>query len=406
VTNEYHKKLVLFGAGKIGRSFIGQVFSHSGYEVVFVDIDRQLIDNLNKYRQYKVVIKSRNGDESILVTNIRGIHLSEVEKVIAELADASLAAVSVGQQGLSAILPLIAKSLILRKQLHGEWPIDLIIAENMRNADQYISAELGCLLPSGYPLNSLVGLVETSIGKMVPIMSQKDLDEDPLWVFAEPYNSLIVAKNSFKNPIPEVVYLEPKENIKAWFDRKLFIHNLGHATAAYLGFLKYPELVFIYEVLSDPEIYQATRQTMLQSADILMNLYPDEFNPSQLEDHIDDLLERFQNRALGDTLFRVGCDLQRKLSAEDRLAITIHVARDMKLPYHFILTALVSGCHFMVTDESGNRLTSDHEFDLIYAKGIKEVLTSISGFDEVIDQEVILEAIAIDNSLKLLYHAL
>ena len=56
-------------------------------------------------------------------------------------------------------------------------------------------------MPQDYPFNELVGLVETSIGKMVPIMSQKDLEEDPLQVFAETYNTLIVSKRGFKNPI-------------------------------------------------------------------------------------------------------------------------------------------------------------------------------------------------------------
>jgi mannitol-1-phosphate 5-dehydrogenase len=42
------KKLVLFGAGKIGRTFIGQLFATSGFEVVFIDIFEltDLIDDL------------------------------------------------------------------------------------------------------------------------------------------------------------------------------------------------------------------------------------------------------------------------------------------------------------------------------------------------------------------------
>lgn len=356
------KKLVLFGAGKIGRSFIGQVFSRSGYEVVFVDINRQLIEKINEQKRYKVIVKSTGKDETIFVTNARGVHLRDEEKVIAELAEATVAALSVGQQGLPATLPLIAKSLVLRKQQHGEWPLDIIIAENMRNADQYISTELTHLLPSDYPFSRLVGLVETSIGKMVPIMSQKDFEEDQLQVFAEPYNSLIVGKRGFKNPIPDVGFLAPKDNIKAWVDRKLFIHNLGHATAAYLGFQKNQKWVYIYEALEDPEIFRITRQTMLQSADILMDLYPEEFTRPQLETHIDDLLERFKNKALGDTIFRVGCDLYRKLSPDDRLAGPIHAAIKQKKPFNLILNALISGIAFRAKDENGSHFQADEKF--------------------------------------------
>ena len=43
MTKVIKNKLVLFGAGKIGRSFIGQVFSRSGYEVVFIDINQEII---------------------------------------------------------------------------------------------------------------------------------------------------------------------------------------------------------------------------------------------------------------------------------------------------------------------------------------------------------------------------
>jgi len=375
-----NKKIVLFGAGKIGRSFIGQVFSRSGYEVVFIDINQQLLDLLNENKQYNVVIKSNKGDEVIQVTNVRGIHLSDTEAVINELADASLATLSVGQQGMPAALPLIANSLMLRQQKHGNWPLDIIIAENMRNADAYIKTELIKLLPCDYPVDDLVGLVETSIGKMVPIMSQKDMKDDPLQLFAEPYNSLILAKNSFKNPIPEVEFLAPKENIKAWVDRKLFIHNLGHATAAYLGFQNNPKSIYIYEALSDIKVFNATRETMLQSADILMGLYPDEFTLSQLEMHIDDLLERFQNKALGDTIFRVGCDLYRKLSPDDRLAGPILSAKSLGKPYNEIMKVIEAAISFRASDENGNFHPSDEKFFVEAEKGLGHILKNVCGF--------------------------
>jgi len=49
------KIIVIFGAGKIGRSFIGQLFGLSGYEVVFVDIDQKMVDELNRRNCYPVV---------------------------------------------------------------------------------------------------------------------------------------------------------------------------------------------------------------------------------------------------------------------------------------------------------------------------------------------------------------
>lgn len=382
--NRYRRddhKIVIFGAGKIGRSFIGQLFSRSGFEVVFVDINKKLIDDLNHLRQYKVIIKSAAGEEVLYIKNVRGICLTDSDQVIRALAGSTIAALSVGQQGLPYALPIIAKALVMRKEQFGDWPLDFIIAENMRNSDQYLLHELGKYLPQDYPQDLLVGLVETSIGKMVPIMSLKDFEEDPLQVFAEPYNTLIVAKRGFKNPVPEVHNLEPKENIKAWVDRKLFIHNLGHATAAYLGFSKYPQAINIYEVLEDPEILDTTRRTMLQSANILKALYPEEFTVSQLTDHIDDLLHRFSNKALHDTIFRVGCDLYRKLSPEDRLVAPINAAMSLNKPYDLIYNSLLAAITFMATNEQGEYLPSDINFFSESLFGINHILRNICKLD-------------------------
>lgn len=378
------KKIVIFGAGKIGRSFIGQVFSRSGYETVFVDINRQLIDLLNQRQQYQVVIKGDIYEPPLIIRSVRGIYLEDTEQVIAELTDAGIAALSVGQQGLQAAIPVLAKALLVRRQKHDNTPLDIIIAENMRNADIFIRDELRKWLPENDWLDLSVGLIETSIGKMVPIMTQKDIEDDPLQVFAEPYNTLIVAKNSFRNPLPDVPYLAPKENIKAWVDRKLFIHNLGHATAAYLGFKNHPDAVYIWEVLDEPEIYRSTRETMLQAANVLRTLYPDEFTPSQLEEHIDDLLRRFMNKSLGDTIFRVGCDLYRKLGRDDRLVAPIQAAIRVGMPYHLIMEAIIAGISFRAKDENGNYLPSDEAFFVEAQKGTQYIIEHVCRINKTV----------------------
>jgi mannitol-1-phosphate 5-dehydrogenase len=258
------------------------------------------------------------------------------------------------------------------------------------------------LLPKDYPLNRLVGLVETSIGKMVPIMQKKDLQNNILQIFAEPYNTLILNKKGFRNPIPAIQGLAPKDNMKAWVDRKLFIHNLGHSAAAYVGYLKNPRFVYLYEALAVTEIYNYVRETMLQAAQILMSKYPGEFSLNQLTEHIDDLIFRFQNKKLGDTIFRVGCDLNRKLGPQDRLAGAIKTASSLNLPYYKILYALVCGCHFSAADEDGKMFQSDIEFVKLYQNGIKYIMTHICGFDEIGNGKILDEAELIDQQINYL----
>lgn len=393
------KKLVLFGAGKIGRSFIAQLFCMGGYEVVFIDISRVLIDELNRRKSYRVIIKG--GEEQVLtIKNVRGVCLYDEDVVVNEVASAGIIATSVGLGGLKGTFPVLARGLLKRYNEGSGHPIDIIIAENMRNADMYFRDQLMKILPTGYPFDSLVGLVETSIGKMVPIMHKKDIEEDMLQIFAEPYNTLILNRKGFINEVPEINGLAPKDNMKAWVDRKLFIHNLGHSASAYIGYLYNPEFVFLWEALAVPEILGFVRESMLQSAEILMAEYPGEFTKSGLAVHIDDLLARFQNKALGDTIFRVGCDLKRKLGPEDRLAGAIHKAADIGLNYNRILFALVCGCYFRASDEERNMFPDDIDFMNRYANDVNSVMSSICGFDVIKKRQLINEACLIDQMIR------
>lgn len=384
------RNIVIFGAGKIGRSFIGQLFGCSGYDVVFIDADPPLVNSLNYRGVYRVIIKGDNEHE-IIVPNVSAISASEKDQVTEAISNAAILAISVGKNALEKVIPAIASGLVLRYERNPEATLDIIIAENMRNAAEFLRESLSSLLPNGYPLQSLVGLIETSIGKMVPIMTQADIDKDPLMVFAEPYNTLILDGKGFKGPIPDVQGLAPKNNIKAWVDRKAFIHNLGHATTAYYGFFRHPDAVFIFEVLEDPEVFEFTKKSMLQSAEIILAAYPADFTKNDLEEHINDLLCRFSNRALRDTLFRVGNDLTRKLSADDRFMGAIHLAVNAGMAYDKILEAMAYGFFFMVKDEEGNLFKPDVLFSEMISHDFEMCLIEVLGFHPINDKTVIEE---------------
>jgi len=383
----FPQKLVLFGAGKIGRSFIGQLFSRGGFEVVFIDVNESIIDELNKKHGYNIIIKGEV-EETLKIKDVRGVFAGNFEEVTREVATSGILATAVGQEGLNTAIPLIAGGLIKRFESNPGIPLDIIIAENIRNGSGYFNEELKKHLPEWFPVMEYIGTVETSIGKMVPIMLKKDMEKDPLQVFAEPYNTLILDRFGFKNKIPDINGLSPKDNIKAWVDRKLFIHNLGHAAAAYLGYLFNREFVYIYEALSVSEIFRLVRETMLQSADLLLRRYPEDFTENMLTEHIDDLLNRFRNRALGDTIYRVGCDLFRKLGPDDRLAGSIRMATDQGQHYEKILFILICACKFRAAGEDGKLFHRDAEFVNLFNGDHKKILSGVCGFDLSEDKEV------------------
>ena len=67
-------KAVMYGAGNIGRGFIGMLFSASGYEVTFVDVAEELIEALNRENTYPVRIVSNEGFEDIEVLHVCHSH--------------------------------------------------------------------------------------------------------------------------------------------------------------------------------------------------------------------------------------------------------------------------------------------------------------------------------------------
>ncbi len=382
------RKIIIFGAGKIGRSFIGQLFGCGGYQVVFADVNQMVVDALNHQGCYRVIIKGE-ADEEIIVRNVKAISALNTSITREAVATAGTLAVSVGKNALEKVIPVIAAGLEIRYDICPDNPLDIIIAENMREAGISMKEQLVKNLPSVYPFDKLVGLVETSIGKMVPIMTAQELEKDPLIVFAEPYNTLILDKKGFRSPIPDIRGLAPKENIKAWVDRKAFIHNLGHATAAYYGHYHHPEAIYMYEILDDRDVLQFTKNVMSQAADILIAEYPSDFNNHDLEDHIDDLIFRFRNKGLRDTIFRVGQDLRRKLAADDRFIGAIHLAMKHALPHDLILKAMSYGLNFRAIDETGNFFHSDVTFLESLLKDFEQTLIKELFLDPIEDHFLI-----------------
>jgi mannitol-1-phosphate 5-dehydrogenase len=380
--------ILIFGAGNIGRSFIGQVFARGGWRVTFVDVDRALVDALNEFGSYRVVIRREGApDDELMVENVRAIDGRDGAAVSRAVAQADCLVSSVGKAALPRIIPALAAGLLERVRAAvseggSPRPLDIILAENDRDAADTLRRGLGELLPADFPLGARLGIVETSIGKMVPLMRAEDLKADRLQVFAEAYDTLILDRKGFLGVLPEVEGLKPVDSIRAYVDRKLFVHNLGHAAVAYLGYESDPSIRFVEKALGLPGVREGARRAMTEAAAALAAEYPDTLDTQGLAEHIDDLLSRFANEALGDTLHRVGRDLFRKLGRSDRIVGAALLCERQALPWSGIARVFSAALTFRAPGENGDIFPADEDFARLLAdRGTGGILGAVCGLE-------------------------
>ncbi len=359
-------KAVMYGAGNIGRGFIGQLFYNSGYDVAFVDVNADVLNALNTAREYPVRTLFHEGYEEQMIKNVSGVDGNNIEAVAAAIAGADVMATAVGVNVLKFIIKPIAAGIEKRYSTNKK-PLNIIICENLLGADSYLRKLLNEALSNDEVrswFNENIGLVEASIGRMVPLQTPEMQGDNPLRVCVESYGILPTDKLAFKGTIPDIKNMTPFSPFEFFIERKLFIHNMGHALTAYLGNLFENE--YIYESIGNPEIELLVLRAMNESAVALSKKhgvpYPDVY------EHVEDLLFRFGNRQLGDTVERVGRDLRRKLSSNDRMIGALNTCIETGTPYKYIALGIAAALCFT--------------FDALPSELSREqILTEVSGLD-------------------------
>ena len=362
-------KAVMYGGGNIGRGFIGALLSQSGYEVTFVDVVDAVVDTLNREHKYPVRILSDEGHKDVDVLNASAVNGNDMDAVADAIANADIMATAVGARILKFIVPNIVAGLRKRWAM-GKAPLNIIICENLMDANKVLEEMLKAQLTEEEIaiFDENVGLVEASIGRMVPVQTEEMKDGDPMRVCVESYGFLPVDKAAFKGEIPQITNMVPFEPFDFYIKRKLYIHNMGHATCAYLGDLL--GLEYIYQTIDVPEIRVIVQNAMLESAMALSQTYGVEFG--SIVCHIEDLLYRFTNKALKDTCARVGGDPARKLSPEDRLIGSSVLAQKTGAVPAYIAVGTAAGLHRLVAESNLEQSLENGKNLLLQTSGLAE----------------------------------
>lgn len=367
------KKAVMYGAGNIGRGFIGQLLSQSGYEVVFIDVNAQIVDKLNQDRCYPIKFASDTGNHEITIENVRAVNGLDTGLVAREISEADVMATAVGVNILTKIAKPLAAGLMKRWIDRNFKPFNIIICENMIDANHYLKGLIKAELNDQQKeqLDRLVGFVEASVGRMVPVVTSGAQEGNILRVWVEEYGKLPVDKDGFVGDIPDIKNIIPFTPFAYYIQSKLFIHNLGHAITAYLGNLK--GYKFVWEAIDDEKIRQTSRAAMMESAQALSKEHGVELE--KIQEHVEDLINRFGNHQLGDTVERVGRDLPRKLSPDDRLIGALKLCEKHNVETTAICIGIAAALRF-------NDSVSGTVAKMIAEKGIEEVLKTVCELTE------------------------
>ena len=371
------KKAIQFGAGNIGRGFIGSLLSKAGYHVVFADVNTEIIDKINKDKEYTIHVMDTVCSED-KVNDISGV-ISINNEIYKEIVEAEIITTAVGPVVLPRIAPTIAKGIALRKENGVKNYLNIIACENAIKASSQLEEEVKKYLTKDEVdyLEEFVGFPNCSVDRIVPpVKSENILD-----VVVENYYEWNVEEKAFKGEIPKIEGMNLVDNLMAYIERKLFTLNTGHAITAYFGYLKGYET--IEESIKDEVIYDFVKKAMIESGKGLIAKY--NFDEEAHYKYINKIIDRFKNPYLKDDVARVGREPLRKLNENDRLIKPLITARGFNINTDNLLLGVGAALHYDNKEDAQSvQLQS-----LINEKGIKESLaeiSKISGDTDVLDK--------------------
>lgn len=306
------KSAVHFGGGNIGRGFIAELLHESGYEVIFIDVIDELIDNINKTKSYTITELSNEGKKTKTITNYKAINSKyNMPEAVDAIANADIVTCAVGPNVLKFLGKPIAEGIAKRTKPK---PVSVIACENMINGtdrlkefivdEKNMTAEVKAELPKRAEFGN------SAIDRIVPTQP-KDAGLD---VVIETFYEWCVETSGFKSGHPDVKGIHWVDNLEPYIERKLFTVNTSHATAAYFGY--YKGIKTIHEAMADEEIKKEVYDALEETAHLVTTKHG--IDKKEQEAYVKTIITRISNPLLEDVPVRVGRAPIRKLGRKER----------------------------------------------------------------------------------------
>lgn len=330
-------KAVHFGAGNIGRGFVGLLLNEGGYEVVFSDVADALVDAINAADSYTVHEAGPGGTDHV-VTGFRAVNSrTDPAEVAEEVASADVVTTAVGPTVLRFVAPSIVAGLALRAP--DAAPLQIMACENAIGATDLLRNEIATAAgPDAETLLSRAVFANTAVDRIVPGQPEgAGVD-----VTVEPYFEWAIEAPPFGDNLPNIPGAHFVDELGPYIERKLFTVNTGHAATAYFGARAGIER--ISDALADADIAARVSAALEETSAVLVAEHG--LDPDDLAQYRATILDRFRNPSLVDTVQRVGRQPLRKISRHERFVGPAAMAAERGLSTEALVAAVLAALEF------------------------------------------------------------
>ena len=353
------QRVTIFGGGAIGRGLLADIASRAGYQVVFVEAVENVADKIRQAGGYKVHLVGQAREEHS-ITDYQVLMLSQEPQIRNAVCHSSFAAIAVGGIHLPSVVPILAPAIKSRKE-----NLNILVCENWPHADLLLRN----LLIQGGCDRDTFSCIPCSVERMAKVA------DNGLDILAESNQSLYIDSQAWigeRPPGDEFLFCD---NITAYYKRKLFTNNAGHALLAYFGPLTGYE--YLYQGLEFTSVRNCLVELLELASRALVQVYS--LDQTAMEQHLADLLQwRYSNRLLADTVKRAARDPLRKLGPDERLVGLVRLLQNCNLPTRPVYQVIAAAMHY---DDRGDSECVQMR-RMIQQNGPESVLEGVCGFEK------------------------
>ena len=295
---------VHFGAGNIGRGFIGALLQDAGYHVVFADVNQELIDSMKALGSYTLTelasVPKKKLYKDFQVLN----SVTETQELTQLIAKAEIVTASVGAKVLGRIAPVIEAGL---NQRTSQDKLVVMACENALGASEIIKLAM----QDQQLANQRAIFCNTAVDRIVPLQVEHSEPD----VAVEPFSEWIIDSAPLAGRelnLPGATFVE---DLDPFIERKLYTVNTAHLAVALIGQQFGHETVI--EAMADSEVMPKVLAAIEETSAALIRKHG--FDPVAHAAYVEKTLSRLSNPAIDNEIVRVGRDPLRKLSRYERL---------------------------------------------------------------------------------------